>query len=90
MNCHPSVAAKLLEDLAELRPDVGRLIVANGVVCRVHWHGANRWARPSAKTWDPEVQARGTRGFRVLAAPVDGSPPFFIAADKVSIAIHTR
>ncbi|URG12998.1 hypothetical protein B2_5 [Stenotrophomonas phage B2] len=89
MNCHPSVAAKLMTEWADMRPSVGRLIVANGQVCRVNWHGPNRWARPRFyKT--AEAEARGTVGYRVLAAPVDGSAPFFIDADKVSLAIHTR
>ena len=90
----------LFDLIAQKKPAVGRLVIVKpevkkhaGVIGRVTWHGVDQFA-PQMKhnKWDIAGSgadiARGTYGYRIRVAPVDGSQPFFLSASKVEIAIH--
>lgn len=96
----PQAAKEFFDALEEKRPSVGRLVTVNqsvkkyaGRVGVVSWHGVDKFAKLVARDELFRVGghadvSRGTYGFRVRIQPVDGGAPFFVDADKVSIAIR--
>lgn len=100
MHMSPKQAVEFFNQLEERKPAVGRLVTVNqgvrkhaGKVGHVVWHGVNQYAKMIARDaifvrGGPADVSRGTFGYRVKVKPVDGSPPFFVDAEKVSIAIR--